>query len=902
MSRNEPRKEKKARGLLALLPFLLSLAFALTPAGTVIRNQAVALVAGERYLSNPVETVVQAVCRPLLFPDGTPTTPGLSLSAPPGGYAYLPYRLKNGGNAPFTFALSYALHGTPPWTPGWVRFYLDLNGNASLDPGEPEVGEVALGAGEERALILALSLPPTASGDLLITPVALCPSGERDDANYARVRAGGPPEPALYLSKAASPGRILPGERATFTLVLRNLGGGEAAGPLYLTDLLGGLEGLAYVPGSAHAPKGQVEFYDGATWHTAEPGTVLGLRLVLPRLLPGEEALLAFQVEARPGAAPGARANRARAEGPGGPAEAEAALEVLPLYLHHLGPYGNPKALPGGEMSGEDLQRGGALEGELYCFRHTLLNEGTGMDTYRLLLEPTPASYRLETLLGTPLPDPLALGPGERLDFQLCLLAPPGTHAFTLTARSLATGQENRTRDLLEVGPRGALTLRKEASPAPGTTLRAGDEVVYTLVVENAFGPLSGVRIEDALPPWVEFLEAPGGTYDPGRHRVLFALDSLPTGTARFTVRVRVKPDAPEEALLQNRFTLFSQETPEPLVSNEVAHPLLSLNLALEKRVSPGEVAVGGVLTYTLKVTNPASVPLEVRLTDTPDPRLRYLEGSARGGPCGGALSPMEPVLEGGTLRWTFPLGPKASLCLEYRMRVLLGGGGVLENVAQAQGLGAQGGDTAKVQARALARMRLGPSDLEGGVLLGRVYLDVNRNGRYDPGEDIPLPGARLVLANGWQTLTDREGRYAFRGLDPGVWQVMLDPASAPFPPRPHPEALGEGYRHGVRVQGLTVSDFPLEAPRGLAEAYRETTLRFGPLTVEKRLFPLEKGYRVVLVLRSAEPLTELTVRDPLPGGEEKVFAFPRFEGEEVLEYALEEPFMSDPQVRWRYP
>jgi hypothetical protein len=188
--------------------------------------------------------------------------------------------------------------------------------------------------------------------------------------------------------------------------------------------------------------------------------------------------------------------------------------------------------------------------------------------------------------------------------------------------------------------------------------------------------------------------------------------------------------------------------------------------------------------------------------------------------------------------------------------------------------------------------------------LVGRVYLDVNENGRYEPGTDIPLPGARVLLANGWQALTDREGRYAFRDLEPGVWQVMLDPSSAPFPPLPHPEALGEGYRHGVRVQGLTASDFPLKAPRGFVQAYRETTLRFGPLTLEKRLIPLEKGFRVVLLLRSQEPLEELTVRDPLPDGTEKVFTFARFGGEETLlyEYALEAPFMSDPQVRWRYP
>lgn len=896
------RRGRGAGGWAFALTLLLSFALALTPAGTVIRNQAVAEASGERYLSNVAETQVQAVCRPLLSPDGTPEAPGLRASAAPGGWVYLPYRLKNGGNAPYTFALSHAVHGTSFWAPEAVRFHLDLNGNALPDPGEPEVSEVALEMGEEVALVLALKVPATASGSLFITPVATCP-GEEDGENYAQVEASPIPQPSLFLTKAASPAALLPGERATFTLTLRNLGTGEAGGAILLTDLLTGLEGLRYVPGSARAPKGTLEFFDGTSWRPEEPPSPLGVRLRLEKLLPGEEATLSFGVEALPTASPGPRENRALAEGPGGPAEGVAVVEVLPLYLHHLGPGGNPKALPGGEGSGDDLQEARGLVGQPYCFRHTLLNEGTARDGYRIRVEGAPV--RLLTLQGTPLPEPIPLGPGESLDFLACFdPREAGVLEATLVAVSLAGGGENRTRDRLEVLPQDALSLRKEADPAPGTTLKAGDTLTYTLVVENRFAPLPKARVEDRLPPWVEFLEASGGSYDPERHAVVFLLDPLPLGETRLWVRVRVKAGTPDDTLLQNRFTLTSEATPNPLVSNAVTHPVLSVNLALEKRVRPEEAAPGDVLTYTLRVTNPASTPLEVRLKDTPDPHLAYLEGSARGGRCGGSLNPLEPVREGASLRWTLTLGPKESLCLEYRMRVLPGAPATLLNVAEAQGLSAQGAATAQVQARAQVRTRLGPLGLERGVLLGRVYLDVNENGRYEPGTDIPLPGARVVLANGWQTLTDREGRYAFRDLEPGVWQVMLDPASAPFPPLPHPEALGEGYRHGVRVQGLSVSDFPLKAPKGFVEAYRETTLRFGPLTLEKRLVPLQEGFRVVLLLRSQEPLENLTVRDPLPDGTEKTFTFARFGGEEVLlyEYTLDRPFMSDPEVRWRYP
>ena len=291
------RRWRGASGWAFALTLLLSVAFALTPAGTVIRNQAVAEASGERYLSNVAETRVQAVCRPLLFPDGTPEAPALRASAAPGGWVHLPYRLKNGGNAPYTFALSHVLHGTSSWVPEAVRFYLDVNANALSDPGEPEVSEVALGMGEEVALVLALKVPATASGSLFITPVATCPGGEEDGENYARVEASGILEPSLFLAKAASPAALLPGERATFTLTLRNLGTGEARGPILLSDPLAGLEGLRYVPGSARAPKGILEFFDGAAWRTEEPPSVLGVRLRLERLLPGEEATLRKDIE-----------------------------------------------------------------------------------------------------------------------------------------------------------------------------------------------------------------------------------------------------------------------------------------------------------------------------------------------------------------------------------------------------------------------------------------------------------------------------------------------------------------------------------------------------------------------------------------------------------------------------
>ncbi|WP_337843840.1 hypothetical protein [Thermus sp.] len=870
----------------ALLP-LLGLVLAMTPAGTVIRNQAQGWVGGGVYLSNPVETVVQALCMPLLSPDGTQATPGQRATVLPGGFAYLPYRLQNAGNAPFTFTLSVALSGD--FTPA-MRLLLDRNGNGLPDPGEGEAASLTLAPGEGVDLVLEVQAPPGASGTTLVSPVATCPGGGEDGENWAAVEVA---QAALSLLKTVAPGRVLPGEEATFTLEVRNLS--PAAVPVRVEDLLD-LPGLAYIPGSASSTQGTLEYYDGATWRLTEPPTVLGLALRLD-LPPGGSARLAFRVRALEGAPPGVRTNRAVATGGGARAEGQATLEILPLYRHHLGPGGNPKALPGGEGSADDEQRARTLQGQPYCFPHTLLNEGTAEDRYRMEATGLPPGVGLTLRQnGLPLQEPIPLGPGESLGFEACLLPQEaGTFSLELRALSLESGTLNRTRDLLEVVPQGALALVKEADPPSGSTVRPGNVITYTLRIQNAYAPLPQATIEDPLPAGVEFLEAPGGTYDPNTRTVRFLLDPLPLGETALTVRVRVK-EVPDDTLLQNRFTLRSGPTPNPIPSNPVEHPVFATHLLLKKSVAPEVVRLGEVLEYRLEVTNPSSAPLTVRLLDTPDPALRYLPGSARVKPdCQGEGVAQEPRVEGGALVFEgLSLPGKGRLCLVYRMRLVQPGGETLRNVAQAFGLSAQGAAVASAQVQALARTSNPPE--EKALLVGRVYLDLDEDGRYTPGQDLPLKGARLLLAKGWQVLTDGGGRYAFRDLRPGPYQVMLDPLSAPFPPLPHPEALGEGYRRGVQVFGLTQVDFPLKAPKGTVTVERSTELRFGPLYLKKRLVRAGGETWVHLLLRAQAPLPEFSLRD----GEE-VFSVEVLEGERELTLPYRGTF-TDPEVRWRYP
>lgn len=878
---------------LTLLLSLSSLAWALTPAGTVIRNQAEARVGGERYLSNVVETLVQALCVPSVTPDGAIPSPGQEARAPAGGFAYLVYRVANLGNAPFTLGLDY-LDQDAGFRPEALRLFLDVNENGQPDPGEPTVAILDLAPGEAKRVGVEVRLPTPASGSYFFTLRAACADNQgvkRDEDNWARVRVG--EGPVLQVFKEATPTAARPGEAVTFRLTLHNLGG-EALGPIYLTDDLSGLP-LVYVGGSARAPVGRVEFYDGSAWTPLEPASPKAIRLLLSGLGRGGMAELTFQARVLEGTPPQTLRNLARVEGPGGPAEGAAEFTVLPLYQHHLGPQGNPRALPGGEGSADDRQAKEALEGTRVCFAHTLENAGSVAEAYALRVEGLPGGVTATflTLSGTPLANPLPLNPGERADFLVCYEGFTAPFAARVVARGGA-GDNATWDEITRVHPQGSLTLRKAVNPAG--TVRPGDTLTYTLTLENTIGPME-VEVRDPLDPHLEFVSAShGGSLEGGE--VVWRL-TLPPGTTALTLTARVKPSTPDDTLIRNGARLHAPLSPDPIPSNPVENPVWSAGLLLQKEVTPREAQVGDLLTYTLRVANPAGAALEVRVEDTPDPRLEYVQGSATKG-CQNPVPWTVEARDGKLLFAPFTLPAQGTECLSYRMRLRPGPAGAIVNVAQALGVSGSGAATASAQAQAVARLRPGVFE-EKGLLLGRVFLDLDKDGLFSSG-DIPLLGARVLLPGGLQVLTDAEGRYAFRDLPYGVYEVMLDPATAPFPRRPHPEALGEGYRHRVPVYGLAVSDFPLALDLSV-RVRRSATLRMGPLTVEKRVVEAEGATLVVLTLKAAEPLPEFRLTDPVPGGEDFVFEAEALEGEKTLSYRLppEAPF-TDPEVRWRYP
>lgn len=127
-------------------------AYALTPAGTEIRNQSVATykdanLQSQISTSNEVINIVQQVYGVEITPDKSggvdapfdyANTPALTQTTAPGNVAYYHYYLKNTGNTPDTYDLTTAFQaaGGVVIVPNGVEVYYDANGNGQVDAGD----------------------------------------------------------------------------------------------------------------------------------------------------------------------------------------------------------------------------------------------------------------------------------------------------------------------------------------------------------------------------------------------------------------------------------------------------------------------------------------------------------------------------------------------------------------------------------------------------------------------------------------------------------------------------------------------------------------------------------------------------------------------------------------------
>ncbi|HVF44079.1 MAG TPA: SdrD B-like domain-containing protein, partial [Pyrinomonadaceae bacterium] len=207
-------------------------------------------------------------------------------------------------------------------------------------------------------------------------------------------------------------------------------------------------------------------------------------------------------------------------------------------------------------------------------------------------------------------------------------------------------------------------------------------------------------------------------------------------------------------------------------------------NTALEitKSADRPSVEIGDTVTYRVEVRNATVSALnDAVVRDQLPPSFQYAEGTALVEvPPASKRSVTPDINTDGLIVFRLgriEAGERATLT--YRVRVGANArDGQQFNTASASGTLTGGERVSTPQARASVRVRRGVFSSQQ-VIVGRVYVDANRNGKFDDDER-GVPGVRLYLNNGQSVITDPEGLYNFPAVNEGSQVISLDPVTLP--------------------------------------------------------------------------------------------------------------------------
>ena len=255
----------------------------------------------------------------------------------------------------------------------------------------------------------------------------------------------------------------------------------------------------------------------------------------------------------------------------------------------------------------------------------------------------------------------------------------------------------------------------------------------------------------------------------------------------------------------QRRYTLSFEVGTEGLIlkNNHIALDPLSALIQIDKRSRKVQYTVGEVVTYEVDIINRSPIDLvydDVRraggvyIEDVMPKGIKYVAGSAvwvdvRGArelplfssdPVGARILRFGGEIEredqnsGVITKIQRPVDFYAGAHLRLRYQAVIGPNvkplNSYENRARLLGDGdIPISSVAKAEIRVIA-----DPDFDQGLLLGYVWCDADQDGLHDEGE-VPFMGARIYFDQGFYAITDRQGKYHFKQIDPGSHVVKID-------------------------------------------------------------------------------------------------------------------------------
>ena len=217
--------------------------------------------------------------------------------------------------------------------------------------------------------------------------------------------------------------------------------------------------------------------------------------------------------------------------------------------------------------------------------------------------------------------------------------------------------------------------------------------------------------------------------------------------------------------------------------------PPLGAGLFVDKIARSRDAEIGGTVDYQVTVRNVAGIPVtNVQLLDGLPRGLTFVPGSARrqngdtNSTAGAATFTALPDPRIENVRaLTFDIGTLAAgarAIITYRTQIGPGTAtGKIRNSARATGASAFDSYVSNT-ASADVLIRGGVFTTRG-VLMGRVFVDLNGNGGFDR-DELAVPGARVFLEDGTYAVTDRDGQWTIYGVLPLTHVVKIDRTTLP--------------------------------------------------------------------------------------------------------------------------
>ena len=212
-----------------------------------------------------------------------------------------------------------------------------------------------------------------------------------------------------------------------------------------------------------------------------------------------------------------------------------------------------------------------------------------------------------------------------------------GDNLYTYTIENTATVDGNDTNTVETIVNKPHVVISKTANPPSGDNVKLGEEITYTITLNNADGTApKEVNVKDSIPEGTTFV--PGSIMldtqtlpndaDDLNSGISVNISAHQTRTLSFKVSVN---DLNNGTLITNKATVDEEETGE--VTHTYVEPIISQSKEVELQTDAGYSLEGEKITYSIIVKNDGDLEKNVVIKDEIPDGTTFVPGSISGHP-----------------------------------------------------------------------------------------------------------------------------------------------------------------------------------------------------------------------------------------------------------------------------